>query len=180
MSRRHRYMAALLGAATALGLGLQEARAAEATYLSLTGATQGLIRGDTVRIQYPNHIEVTEIHHLVRKDSVSGRVVHEPFIFTKRLDRSTVNLFRALDTGESLTAVSKYERPSPSGDGTLEQHYTVTLLNAQIVAIEPIKGDILDPNQALMPDRERVRMIYQRIRIDFPPDGNESYELVAQ
>ena len=178
MSRRHRYMAALLGAAAALGLGSQEARAAGNAFLQLTGASQGQIRGDSTRVQYPNHIEVNEIHHLVRQDSGSGRVVHEPFIFTKQVDRSTVNLFRALDTGESLTAVFKYERTDQTGQS--QQYYTVTLLNAVIVAIEPIKGDTFDSVQSQFPDRERVRMIYQRIRIEFPSDGNESHELIAQ
>jgi len=180
MSRRHRYMAALLGAAAALGLGGQEARAAELAYLQLTGGIQGPILGDATVVQQANRIEAIEIHHLIRRDPGNGRMVHEPFIFTKRVDRSTVNLFRAMDTNETLTAIFRYYRPDPSGTGQILLYYVVTLTDAVIVAIEPIKGDVLDPVLGFMPDRERVRMMYGRIRIEFPPDGGESYDLVAQ
>ncbi len=179
MSRRHRYMAALLGAAAALGLGGQEARAAELAFLQLTGGVQGPILGDAAQVQQANRIEANEIHHLIRRDPGNGRMVHEPFIFTKKVDRSTVNLFRAMDTNETLTAIFRYYRQDP-GTGQSQQYYTITLTDAVIVAIEPIKGDVYDPVQALMWDRERVRMMYGRIRIEFPPDGGESYELVAQ
>lgn len=141
--------------------GGSAALAADDIFLLAAGQVQGAIRGEVTSPQFQDHIEVNEIHHLIRAE---GSVqIHEPLIFTKRVDRSSPNLYLALDKSELLTLEFKFTRRTPTG--TTEVFYTVRLTNARIEAIEPISRNNLEPANLNLPHMERVRVNYQRIEI---------------
>ena len=180
MRGRFRSQIAAVGTALAVAASITHSGAALNTYLTLTGEVQGAIRGSVTIASRLDTIEIIEVHHLIHRP-VSGGVVgaqtHEPFIFTKRIDRSTVNLYRALNTGERLTAIFRYYVPDSVGSEI--QHYTIELRGALIVAIEPIKADTLDAQTSARPDAERVRMVYQEITIRYTVEDNEAEALRA-
>ena len=168
----------LFGGAVAVGLCAAPAQAAQSSYLELTCGTQGSIYGSSAvtSLGRENKIEVHEVHHLVREDPATARRVHEPFIFTKSVDRSTVNLYRALATGEGCTAIFRFYRPDPATGGEV-QYRTITLGNVRITAIEPITADVQAPANINLPDRERVRMVYATITLDYSGEDIESYSI---
>lgn len=170
----------LFGGVVAVGLGSAPAQAAYFSYLELTCGTQGPIQGSSVisTLNRLGKIEVHEIHHLVHEDPATSRRVHEPFIFTKSVDRSTVNLYRAWDTGEGCTAIFRFYRADGVTGG--EVHYrTITLGNVRITAIEPITADTLNQGNMTLPDRERVRMVYASMTIDYIGEDIESYSITV-
>jgi type VI secretion system secreted protein Hcp len=180
MRGRHRSQLAAVGTALAVAASITYSGAALNTYLTLTGEVQGAIRGSVTLAGRLDTIEISEVHHLIHRP-VSGGIVgaqtHEPFIFTKRIDRSTVNLYRALNTGERLTAIFRYY--AVDSVGAEIQHYTIELRGALIVAIEPIKADNLDAQTSARPDTERVRMVYQEITVRYQVEDNEAEALRA-
>lgn len=147
-----------------------EAGAALNAYLTLSGAGQGDITGDVIEAGREGTILVSEIHHLMHipVDPTTGQpsaaLQHEPFVFTKQVDRATVNMYQALSNLESLTATFKYYRSDPQ-TGQLQEYFSIQLTNALLIAIEPIKAEIQDPANTAFPDMERVRMTYQEILI---------------
>ena len=180
MRGRFRSQLAAVGTALAVAASITHSGAALNTYLTLTGEVQGAIRGSVTSAGRVDTIEISEVHHLIHRP-VSGGVVgaqtHEPFIFTKRIDRSTVNLYRALNTGERLSAIFRYYVPDSVGAEI--QNYTIELRGALIVAIEPIKADVLDAQTSARPDTERVRMVYQEITVRYQVEDNEAEALRA-
>lgn len=178
--RRTSRIGLLLGAgALSMLCTAAPARAADIVYLELTCATQGSIRGNSVAPGREHKIEAYELHHLIREEPGNPRLIHEPLIFTKRVDRSSVNLYTAMSNTESCTAHFRFYRPDPGGSGMVEQYRRITLANARIVAIEPITADVFDPASAQLPDRERIRMVYGSITIEYTSDETESTTLNA-
>ncbi|MFQ5767361.1 MAG: type VI secretion system tube protein TssD, partial [Acidobacteriota bacterium] len=139
------------------------------SYLTLDGQTQGSIPGDVTQLGKEGTIQVTEIHHLmnVPVDPTTGQpagpLTHQPFVFTKQVDKATVPMYTALLNQELLTATFRYYKLSQFG--TEVQYFTIALINARIIAIEPIKAETKDPTNQSFPDMERIRMVYGRIDI---------------
>jgi len=180
MRGRFRSQLAAVGTALAVAASITHSGAALNTYLTLTGEVQGAIRGSVTLAGRLDTIEISEVHHLIHRPVIGGIVgaqTHEPFIFTKRIDRSTVNLYRALNTGERLAAIFRYYAFDSAGAEI--QHYTIELRGALIVAIEPIKADVLDTQISARPDTERVRMVYQEITVRYQVEDNEAEALRA-
>jgi len=165
---------AVLALLLAAAFSATDAGAALNAYLTLEGQDQGPIPGEVTTHGREETILVTEIHHLMHQpvDPNTGQIIgalkHEPFIFTKEVDRATVPLYIAVMNNESLNATFRYYEIDQTGH---EVHYfTIQLINARVIAIEPIKPETQDPATASFRDMERVRMIYQQIEI-----SNETY-----
>ena len=153
------------------------ASAAETVHCTVTGAVQGAIQGDSDITSQgrANTIQAYDFHHLVTAPS-TGAVQHENIIMSKKIDKATVKLWKALDTRESMSWDCKFYRPNPSGDGTTEQFYTVTLGNARLIAIEPIVANTLDATNSAYPAMERVRLSYQTMTVTYT-NGGATYQL---
>jgi type VI secretion system secreted protein Hcp len=99
---------------------------AETVHLFLTGKSQGWIKGESTQISLgrADSIEAAAYTQMVvgepdPKTGITGEVRnHFPVTILKRLDKSTPKLFLAWHNHELLTAVFKFYRPNPSGDGT--------------------------------------------------------------
>ncbi len=150
--------------------------------VKITGETQGLIQGSVTQAGREGTIQGLEYHHLVEipvdaaSGAPAGRPVHQVVIFTKAVDRSTVNLWRAFGDGENLTKVEfMFYRLNPVG--TEELYYKVTLTDAKVVALEPITPHVRDAEFENFPDQERIRLDYRLIKVEFPSDGGEEHEL---
>lgn len=101
----------------------------------------------------------------------TGRRVHDPIVVTKRIDRSTPLLLKALCQNEVIEADFKFYRPSPSGDGSTEHFQTVEIREARIVDIRREVQNILDPSLQLFPTLESVSFMFSSIEVRYEPDG---------
>jgi type VI secretion system secreted protein Hcp len=66
---------------------------------------------------------------------VTGRRQFTPIKVTKRIDKSSPVLLKALGTNEKIEGTFKFYRPNPAGDGTTEQFYSVELEDGKISGI---------------------------------------------
>ncbi|NJN64059.1 MAG: type VI secretion system tube protein Hcp [Acidobacteria bacterium] len=167
-------IARVLVLAALAALVLSPAFAADDLAVRITGAVQGDIQGDNPRpsLGRENTIQGFEYHHLVTVPTSGGPTTkHETIILTKPYDRATVKLWRAMDQRELLQVEFWHFRPSPSGDGTTERYYTVTLTNARVVGIEQITPNTLDATLVQWPSIERVRFEYDSMRVIWEPSG---------
>ncbi len=156
----------LIGALIVAGASSQSF-AAFIIEMTATGAQQGPILGDSTQAPYLNMIEVFEFHHLI--DNTGGRATHEPIVFTKKIDRASPPFYTALANAESLSMLFRFVRANQSGTENI--YYTVQLLGARIVAIEPITRNFFETASANLPDTERVRVTYTSIQVTYTSTG---------
>lgn len=102
-----------------------------------------------------------------------GRRVHEPIEVVKRIDASTPLLAKALCKNEVIEGTFRFYRPSPRGDGTTEQFFTIEIGGGRIDAIERHSPNALDPAASKSPPLETVRIVYHTIRWIYEPSGAE-------
>ena len=168
--------------ASLLLLAATSAAASQPFYVKITGASQGVIEGGVTAGGREGTIEGFEYHHLVEipidpgSGLPTGRAQHQVVIFTKEVDKATVNLWRALDNGENLTKV-EFMFYRVTNVGLQELYYKVTLTDAKVVALEPITPHFRDADFIDFTDQERIRLNYRLIKVEFPSDGDEEHEL---
>ncbi len=102
-----------------------------------------------------------------------GRRVHEPIEVIKRIDSSSPLLPKALCKNEKIEGTFKFFRPSPKGDGTTEQFFSVEIKDGRIDAIERHSPNAIDPAASKAPPLETVRFVYHTIRWVYEPSGAE-------
>jgi type VI secretion system secreted protein Hcp len=101
----------------------------------------------------------------------TGRRVHDPITITKRIDRSTPLLLKALCQNEVIEADFKFYRPAPSGDGSTEHFQTVEIREARVVDISREVQNILDPSLTHIPAFEKVSFMFSTVEVRYEPDG---------
>jgi len=147
-------------------------QAAQNITVFIQGATQDHIVGDSTRPDREDWIDAIEYHHLVNILEGDTRLRHQTIIFTKKLDRATPSLWRAMDNNEMLVDVI-FDFWRPYGGGGEENHYRVQLGQARIVGIEPLspRNDI--PETAALSMTERIRISYATMTVTWNDGGNE-------
>ena len=89
-----------------------------------------------------------------------GRRVHEPIQFVKRIDCSSPLLAKALCRNEKDSGTFRFYRPSPGGDGTTEQFFTVEITDGRIDSIQRLSPNAHDPCVVQGPPaRDRARRV---------------------
>src|SRR5664279_3095365 len=131
------------------------------SYLQLTGRAQGDIKGSVIQKGREGRILVMAFNHeiLSPRDagsgSATGKRVHQPFVITKEIDRSTPLLYSALVNNETIT---RWELQcfAPKSNGSEVNNYTVKLANAIIVDIRSYMLNNKVPENSKMPMMEEV------------------------
>jgi type VI secretion system secreted protein Hcp len=114
-----------------------------------------------------NTIECWKFEHMVNtaRESGSGmgtgRRVHTPVVLSKRIDKSTPLLYKALSQNEQVDAVIRFYRPSLAGAGVDENFYTIELKSGRISQIKSLLPDAFDEHSG--PMMEEVSIVYQTI-----------------
>lgn len=103
----------------------------------------------------------------------SGERTYEPIKITKRIDKSSPLLAKALCNNEVIEGTFKFFRPNPAGDGTTEQFYTIEIKEARIASVYRISPDVIDPASANEPATEEISFVFGYIRWTYEPDGVE-------
>ena len=62
----------------------------------------------------------------------TGRRQYKPLLIRKRIDKSTPLIAKALCNNQEIEGIFKFFRPSPTGDGTTEQFFTVEIGRAHV------------------------------------------------
>jgi type VI secretion system secreted protein Hcp len=100
-----------------------------------------------------------------------GRRQYAPLLIRKRIDRSSPLLAKAFIKNEVIEGTFKFFRPSPAGDGTTEQFYTVHISQGRIVSIRQYVPDTLTPQSATLPPLEEVSLTFRIISWTYTQGG---------
>lgn len=137
-------------------------------YLTLTGETQGQIKGSVTQAGREDSIEVYGWNHEVvsPRDAASGlptgKRQHKPIIITKPIDKATPLLMNLLTNNENITDWSLHCW-KPSRAGKEEQYYSVELVNANVASIQVEQLNNKYPENMRHEVREHVAFTYQKI-----------------
>jgi len=142
-------------------------------YMRLKGQKQGEIKGSVTQKGRENSIMIIAVHHelISPRDSASGlptgKRMHKPLVITKELDKSSPLLYQALCTNENIPELKiEFWRPQLSaaaGTGQEKQFYTVSLVNANIAAIDFKMLNNKHPDLSKFAEFEEVSFTYQKI-----------------
>jgi len=103
----------------------------------------------------------------------TGERTYEPIRISKRIDKSSPLLAKALCNNELIEGEFKFYRPNPAGDGTTEHFFTIEIKEGRISGITRVSPDVIDPASANEPATEEVSFVFGYIRWTYEPDGVE-------
>lgn len=101
----------------------------------------------------------------------TGRRTYEPIIIRKRIDKSSPLLAKALCNNEVIEGTFKFYRPSPSGDGTTEQFFTVEIAEGRVASVKRVSPDVIDPASSQEPPTEEVGFVFHTITWTYEDGG---------
>jgi len=142
-------------------------------------ANGNAVEGDSTQTSLgrENSIECLSFSDAVRtarekgSGMATGRRSYEPLVFRKRIDRSSPLLAKALCNNEVIEGVFRFYRPSPAGDGTTEQFFTVEIAEGRIAHIHRTSPDSIDPASAQEPPTEEVGIVFHTVTWTYEPSG---------
>jgi type VI secretion system secreted protein Hcp len=105
----------------------------------------------------------------------TGRRTYNPIVIRKRIDKSSPLLAKALCNNEVIEGTFKFFRPSPTGDGTTQQFFTVEIKEGRINSIKRVSPDTIDPASAQEPPTEEVGFVFHTIVWTYE-DGGVTHE----
>jgi type VI secretion system secreted protein Hcp len=103
--------------------------------------------------------------------TATGRRAFEPIMIRKRVDKATPLLAKALVENQRIDGTFKFFRPSPSGDGTTEQFFTIEIEDGRVDSIKQILPDVFIPTSTSLPPIEEVKFVFNKITWTFVPTG---------
>lgn len=103
----------------------------------------------------------------------TGRRTYEPVCITKRIDKSSPLIAKALTSNESIDGIFKFFRPMRTGDGTTEQFFTVEIRGGRVAYINRISPDTFDPASAARPPVEEIGFVFHTIKWTYTDGGVE-------
>jgi type VI secretion system secreted protein Hcp len=101
----------------------------------------------------------------------TGRRTYNPIIIRKRIDKSSALLAKALCNNEVIEGTFKFFRPSPAGDGTTQQFFTVEIAEGRINSIKRVSPDTIDPASASEPPTEEIGFVFHTITWTYEDGG---------
>ena len=145
-------------------------------YLTANGSK---IDGDStiLSMDRENSIECLSFEDSVRtareasSGMASGERTYEPINITKRIDKSSPLLAKALCNNEVIEGTFRFFRPNPVGDGTTQQFFTVEITEGRVGSVTRVSPDVIDPASANAPPTEEVTFVFGRIVWTFEDGG---------
>jgi len=139
------------------------------------------IEGDSTitSLERENTIECLSFEDSVRTareastGMASGQRTYEPLKITKRIDKSSPLLAKALCDNERCEGEFLFFRPNQEGDGTTEQFFTIKIENAFISSICRVSPDVIDPASANAPPTEEISFVFGKITWTYVDGGIE-------
>lgn len=145
-------------------------------YLKANGSD---IQGESTQhsLGRENSIECLSFRDSVRtarergSSMATGRRTYEPIIFTKRIDKSSPLIAKALCNNEVIQGIFKFFRPAPTGDGTTQHFFTVEFAEGRVNHVVRQSPDTFDPASALRPPTEEVGFVFHTITWTYEDGG---------
>ncbi len=100
-----------------------------------------------------------------------GRRQYSPLVIRKRIDKSSPLLVKALVENQKIEGTFKFFRPSPTGDGTTEQFYTVVIKEGHVSSARQFVHDTISSATNLLPPMEEVTFVFKTISWTFTNGG---------
>jgi type VI secretion system secreted protein Hcp len=156
--------------------------------ISLTISSNGTnIPGDhpLTSLSRANTIEVLSLEQQLSKTfdratlMATGRRIYAPLRFSKRLDRATPLLRRALTQNEVVAGNFRWYRPNPVGDGTTEQFFTLTFTGGRITKCTLRLPDTLLPDTSGLPPLEDIELTFSSITWTWVGGGIEHTDTLS-
>lgn len=101
----------------------------------------------------------------------TGQRTFEPIRFTKRIDKSSPLLAKALANNEVIEAEFRFYRPDPSGNGSTQHFYTIHVTQAGLSTVRPLVQSTIDPDTSGFPALEEVELAYRSITWTYEDGG---------
>lgn len=101
----------------------------------------------------------------------TGERTYEPLTITKRIDKSSPLLAKSLCDNEVVEGIFRLYRPSPLGDGTTEQYFTVEIAEGRIAGIQRVVPDCIDPASSAAPALETISFVFGMITWEYTNGG---------
>jgi type VI secretion system secreted protein Hcp len=151
---------------------------AETVHLFLK-ANGAAINGDSTQTSLgrANSIECVYYEQAVRtareagSGMATGRRQYDPLLIRKRIDKSSPLLQKSLTQNAVIDGKFMFFRPNPTGDGTTEQFYTVTVAKGRLASIKQIVPDTIVPATSTEPPLEEVTMVFHTISWTYSNGG---------
>jgi type VI secretion system secreted protein Hcp len=103
----------------------------------------------------------------------SGVRNYLPIRITKRIDKSTPRIWQALCENHAIEGTFKFFRPSPAGDGTTEEFYTVEIKEARVAGINFSSPNAMGGAGQSEPPTETIAFVYNNVRQTYEAGGVE-------
>lgn len=84
-------------------------------------------------------------------------------VIRKRIDKASPLLMKAMLEHTKVEGDFKFFRPSPAGDGTTEQFYTVSIEDGRISGVRQFSPDAHEPSTSTVPPLEEVAFVFKNI-----------------
>jgi type VI secretion system secreted protein Hcp len=101
----------------------------------------------------------------------TGRRTYKPLLIRKRIDKASPLIAKTLVQNTVIEGVFKFFRPSPTGDGTTEQFYTVKIKQGRIATQKQIVPDTFIPATSQEPPMEEVSFVFHTIEWTYTNGG---------
>ncbi len=109
----------------------------------------------------------------------TGRRQYDPLRIRKRIDRSSPLILKALTENQAVQGTFRFFRPSPSGDGSSEQFYTVEIKQGRVASVKQYVADTLDADTVEQPPMEEVTFVFNAIEWTVTDGGISHEDLVG-
>jgi type VI secretion system secreted protein Hcp len=137
-------------------------------YLTIEAETQGQIKGSVTQKGREDSIMVIAVNHEIisPRDAASGlptgKRQHKPLTITKELDKASPLLQAILVNNENI---KKFDLKfwAPSATGKEAQHYTISLMNANIASIAFKMLNNKNPELMKYAEYEEIAFTYQKV-----------------
>jgi len=93
----------------------------------------------------------------------SGQRNYEPIRIVKRVDKASPLIWQALCNNAKIEGTFKFFRPSPAGDGTTEEFYTIEIEEARIAGIDLSSPDAMGGAGQAEPPTESISFVYNNM-----------------
>jgi len=150
-------------------------------YVWIRGEQAGEVRGDSTvtSMNREGSIEAIEFEHKVQisreaSGMLTGERSHGPITIKKLIDRSSPILHQILCNFDPVEVTIKFYRPSPVGDGTTEQFYTIQLRQGHISSIKTILPNTLADSTVSLPAMEEVSFVFGEITYTYSSGSTSS------
>ena len=101
----------------------------------------------------------------------TGRRQYEPMRILKRIDKSSPLIAKAMCQNQVIEGVFKMFRPNPTGDGTTEQFYTVTIKEGRVASFKGYVPNSMEPAHSTEPPLEEVTFVFHTISWEYMNGG---------